>query len=149
MSPEAKGHLIGLLFIAGIAAIGVYVVSIGLGQFGRRASDAPGWVLIAAGAGFLLAACSFALNVVGGIVFGAKVQPDGGLSGEAPHAIRTAQIILSLGVIVMLATVATWVALNPEAGSSTGRKVAFAAGAVTIWLMFAGFAVWRLRRLRR
>ncbi len=149
MTPEAKGHLVGVLFIAAIAAIGLYVVLVGLGQFGRRGGDAPSWVLVAAGAGFLLAAGSFGLSAVGGILYGAKAGPDGRLSDDAPYALRAAQIILSLGVVGVLATVATWVALNPETGSSTGRKVAFAAGAVTVWAMFFGFAVWRLRRLRR
>ena len=98
---------------------------------------------------FLLAAGSFGLSALGGILYGAKAGPDGSLSGDAPYAIRAAQILLSLGVVALLASVATWVAFNPEAGSSTGRKAAFAAGAVTIWLMFAGFAVFRIRQLRR
>jgi len=58
-------------------------------------------------------------------------------------------MLLSLGVIAMLAAVATWVAFNPGEGSSTGRRVAFAIGAIMTWAMFAGFAVWRLRGLRR
>jgi hypothetical protein len=143
------GHLIGLLFIASIAAIGISVVMAGLGRFGRSAGDAPGWVLIAAGGGFLLAAASFALSAIGGIVYGATAKKDGSLSDEAPIAIRATQIVLSLGIVAMLATVSTWVALNPEPDASTSRKFAFAAGAVTIWVMFAGIAIFRLRRLLR
>lgn len=149
MTPEAKGHLLGMLFVAVIAMIGIYLVVIGLGQFGRRTGDAPGWVLLAAGTGFLLAAGSFGLSAAGGILYGAKAEPDGSLSDDAPYAIRTAQIVLSLGIIAMLATVATWVAFNPGDNSSTGRKIAFAAGAFTTWLIFAGFTIWKIRRLRR
>jgi hypothetical protein len=148
MTPEAKGHLLGVLFIAAIAAAGVYMLMIGFGQFGRGRGDAPGWVLIAAGAAFLFAAGSFGLSAAGGL-YGAKAESDGSLSDDAPYAIRCAQIVLSLGIVAMLATVATWVALNPEGGSSTGSKVAFAAGAAMTWAIFLGFAVWRLKRLRR
>jgi len=149
MSSETKGHLIGIVFIAAVAAIGVYMLLIGFGRFGRSAGDAPGWVLIAAGTAFLLAAGSFGLSAVGGIVYGAKAGPDGSLSDDAPTAIRAAQMLLSLGIVAMLATVATWVAFNPEAGSSIGRKVAFAAGAAMTWAILLGFAIWRLRRLKR
>ena len=47
MSDRAKGNLIGLAFVAVIAAIGVYILLAGLGRFGRSPNDAPGWVLIA------------------------------------------------------------------------------------------------------
>lgn len=149
MTPQTKGHRIGALFVAGIAAIGIYIVLAGLGQFGRGRGDAPGWVLIAAGAAFLLAAASTGLNIIGGLLFGAKADRHGKLSDDAPYAIRAAQIVLSLGVIAMLAAVATWVAFNPGEGSSTGRRIAFAIGAIMTWAIFAGFAVWRLRGLRR
>jgi len=149
MTPETKGHLIGVLFVAGIAAIGIYIVLAGLGQFGRGRGDAPGWVLIAAGSAFLLAAASTGMNAVGWFLFGAKADRHGQLSDEAPYGIRAAQILLSLGIIAMLATVATWVAFNPGEGSSTGRRIAFGIGAIMTWTIFAGFAVWRLRGLRR
>jgi len=149
MKPETKGHILGLAFVAVIAAIGVYIVLAGLGRFGHGTGDAPAWVLIGAGGAFLLAAGSFGLNAVAGILLGVRTGRDGSLADDAPYAIRAAQIVLSLGVVAMLASVATWVAFNPEAGSSPGRKAVVAAGAATIWLMFAGFAVWRLRRLRR
>lgn len=149
MTPQTKGNIIGVLFVAGIAAIGIYIVLAGLGKFGRGATDAPGWVLIAAGAAFLFAAASMGLSAVGGIVFGAKAGPDGNLADDAPHAVRATQIFLSLAVVAMLATVATWVALNPEGDASTGRKVAFAAGAIMVWGIFLGFAIWRVRGLRR
>jgi hypothetical protein len=149
MTPQTRGNILGVLFVAAIAAIGIYIVLAGLGKFGRGAADAPGWVLIAAGAAFLFAAASMGLNAVGGIFFGATAGPDGRLSNDAPYAIRAAQILLSLGIVAMLATVATWVALNPEGDASTGRKVAFAAGAVMTWSILFGFAIWRLRGLRR
>jgi hypothetical protein len=149
MTPQTKGNILGILFVAAIAAIGVYIVLAGLGKFGRSTGDAPGWVLVVAGAAFLLAAGSMGLSAVGGIFFGAKAGADGSLSGEAPRAIRTAQIFLSLGIVAMLATVATWVALNPEGDASTGRKFAFAAGAVMTWSILIGCGIWRLRGLRR
>jgi hypothetical protein len=149
MTPQTKGHILGVLFVAAIAAIGIYIVLAGLWKFGRSTGDAPGWVLIAAGAAFLFAAGSMGLSAVGGIFFGATAGPDGKLSDDAPHALRTAQIFLSLGIVAMLATVATWVALNPEGDASTGRKLAFAAGAVMTWSILLGFGIWRLRGLRR
>jgi hypothetical protein len=149
MSPEAKGHLIGVLFVAAIAAIGIYILLIGFGQFGRRTGDAPSWVMIAAGAAFLLAAGSMGLSAIAGLAFGAKAWPDGNLLDDAPYAIRAAQTVLSLGIVAMLATVATWVAFNPAAGSSTGSRIAFAVGAAMTWTIFLGFVIWRLRRLRR
>lgn len=149
MSSQAKGHLIGVLFIAAIAAVGVYIVLAGLGRFGRSSGDAPGWVLVTAGAAFLAAAASFGLSAVGGALYGASARPDGSLSDEAPYGLRAAQIVISLGIVALLASVATWVALHPEPGSSTGRKVAFAAGAAGTWAMFLGFAWWRLSKLKR
>ncbi len=149
MSSQAKGHLIGVLFIAAIAAVGVYIVLAGLGRFGRSSGDAPGWVLVAAGAAFLAAAASFGLSAFGGALYGARARPDGSLSDEAPCGLRAAQIAIGLSIVALLASVATWVALHPEPGSSTGRKVVFAVGAAMVWAIFLGFAVLRLRHLRR
>jgi len=149
MTPETKGNIIGLAFVAIIAAIGLYVVMTGLGRFGRSDGDAPSWVLIAAGSAFLLAASSMALSAIGGIVYGAKANPDGSLTDEAPYAVRALQILLSLGIVAMLVAVASWVALNPEEGSATGRRIALAAGAITVWAIFFGFVIWRLRGLRK
>ncbi len=149
MTPQTKGNIIGVLFVAAIAAIGIYIVLAGLGKFGRSAGDAPGWVLVVAGAAFLFAATSMGLSAVGGIFYGATTGPDGKLSSDAPYAVRAAQIFLSLSIVVMLATVATWVALNPEGDASIGRKVAFATGAMMVWAIFFGFAIWRVRALRR
>jgi hypothetical protein len=147
MQDQTKGNLIGLLFVALVAAIGVYIIYIGLGKFGRGVNDAPGWVMVAAGAAFLFAAASMGLSAIGGIFFGASANRDGSLNESAPKAIRGAQMLLSLGVVAMLATVATWVAFNPGEASGTGSNVAFAAGAVLIWGALLGFAIWRIRRL--
>jgi len=84
MSDETKGNIIGL------------------GRFGRTAGDAPSWVLVAAGAAFLLAAASMGLSAIGGIVFGARAKADGSLSDDAPYAIRAIQVLLSLGIVSML-----------------------------------------------
>jgi len=149
MTPETKGNIIGVLFVAVIAAIGIYIVLVGLGQFGRSASSAPNWVLVVAGAAFLFAGASMGLSAIGGIVYGARAGRDGNLSDDAPSAIRAAQIVLSLGIVALLATVATWVALNPENGASIGRQIAFAAGAIMTWGIFLLFAIYRLRNLRR
>jgi len=149
MPDETKGNLIGLLFVALIAAIGIYIVFAGLGQFGRSANAAPGWVLIAAGAAFLCAAASMGMSAIGGIFFGVKAGRDGSLGEDAPRALRAAQIILGLAIVALLATVATWVAFNPGEPGNTGRQFAFASGAVLVWAIFAGFAFWQLRRLFR
>ncbi len=149
MSDQAKGNLLGLLFVAVIAAIGIYIVYAGLGKLGRAPNDAQGWVLVVAGAAFLFAAASLAMNAIGWFFFGAVAGRDGALTDAAPASLRFIQRVLSLGIVALLATVATWVAFNPEAGASTGRKTAFAAGAALCWAIFAGFAIWKLRRLRR
>jgi hypothetical protein len=149
MPNESKGNFIGLLFVALIAAIGVYIVYAGLGKFGRGPNDAPGWVLIAAGAAFLFAAASMGISAVAYFTTGAKAGRDGSLGDDAPRPLRATQIILSLGVVALLATVATWVAFNPGEPGNTARSLAFASGAVLIWTMFAGFSVWRLRKLFR
>lgn len=147
MSDKTKGNLVGLLFVAVVAGIGAYVVIVGLGKLGRSPSDAPGWVIVVAGMAFLFAAASMGLSAIGGIFFNATAGRDGSLSSDAPYGIRVAQILLSLCVIALLASVATWVALNPEEAAPVGRRIAFAVGAIAIWCMFAGFAFWRLRRL--
>ncbi len=149
MPESTKGNLVGLAFVALIAAIGVYIVAIGLGKFGTNPNDAPGWVLMVAGAAFLFAAASMGMSAIGGIFFGAKAGPDGALTDDAPYPIRLAQILLSLMIVALLAVVATWVAFNPGDASTTGRKIAFAGGAVLVWLIFAGFAYFRLRKLHR
>jgi hypothetical protein len=145
MTDQAKGNLIGLLFVAFIAAIGAYIVYIGLGKLGRGANDAPGWVLVVAGAAFLFAAASKGLNIIGWFFFGARAGADGGLTDSAPYGLRAAQIALSLGVAVLLATVGIWVAFNPESASNPERRVAFAVGAFTIVVMIAGLGFWKLR----
>lgn len=149
MPDETKGNFIGLLFVALIAAIGVYIVYAGLGKFGRGPNDAPGWVLIAAGAAFLSAAASMGMNAIAYFATGAKAGRNGNLGDDAPPLLRAAQIILSLAVVALLATVATWVAFNPGEPGNTGRQLAFASGAILIWTIFAGFAYFRLRKLLR
>lgn len=149
MSDKTKGNLIGLLFVAVVAAIGTYVVIIGFGKLGRNPHDAPGWVILVAGAAFLSAAASMGISAIAYFTTGAKAGRDGSLGDDAPRPLRAAQIILSLGVVALLATVATWVAFNPGEPGNTARSLAFASGAVLIWTMFAGFSVWRLRKLFR
>ncbi|MGE0604479.1 MAG: hypothetical protein AB7O46_11910 [Xanthobacteraceae bacterium] len=148
MTDQIKGNLIGLLFVAAVAAIGIYIVLAGLGMFGRGSKDAPGWVLVAAGGAFLFAAASMGSNAIGGLFFGAKARPDGSLSEDAPYPLRAIQLLLSLGVVAMLATVGTWVAFNPDGGSAS-RNTAFMAGAIITWVIFFGLAFLGLRRLRR
>ena len=148
MRDQAKGNLIGLAFVAGVALIGIYILLAGLGTFGRGKGDAPGWVLVVAGAAFLFAAASIGLNAIGGIFFGARAKPDGSLSDDTPKALRIAQMFLSLGIVALLASVATWVAFNPGEGSAT-RSIVFAIGAVMTWGTFIGFAILGLRRLQR
>lgn len=148
MSDQTKGNVAGLLFVALIAAIGVYIVYAGLGKLGRSANDAPGWVLVVAGGAFLFAAASMAMNAIGWFFFGAATGRDGALTDAAPASLRFAQMLLSLGIVALLATVATWVALNPGEGSAA-RSIVFAIGAVMVWGIFAGFAIWKLRKLRK
>lgn len=148
MRGQAKGSLTGLLFVALIAAIGAYIVYAGLGKLGRSPNDAPGWVLVVAGAAFLFAAASAGLNAAGWFFFGAKAGPDGALTDAAPAPLRLVQMLLSLGIVALLATVATWVALNPGDGSAM-RRIVFGFSAVMTWGILLGFAIWKLRKPRK
>jgi len=143
---ESRGHLIGLLFVALAAALGIYLLLAGLGTFGRGRNDAPGWVLIAAGGAFVFTALSMGLNAIGWYCFGAVAGKDGGLPDHAPYGLRLAQLLLGLGVVALMATVATWVAFNPGPGG-TGRGIVFAIGAGCAWLVFLALAFWKLRKL--
>lgn len=149
MRDETKGNLIGLLFVAVIAAIGIYVVLIGLGKLGRSPHGAPGWVIVVAGAAFLFAAASTGMNALAYFTTGAKAKADGSLDSTAPYPIRAIQLLLSLIVVALLATVATWVAFNPGDGPDNSRNVAFAVGAAIVWIIFLGFAWLALKRLAR
>lgn len=145
---DIRGHLIGVLFIAVIAAIGIYIATRGIGRLSRGPNDAPGWVLAVAGAAFLFAAASMAISAIGGILFGATARRDGSLGDDAPYGLRLAQMLLSLGIVALLASVATWVAFNPGPGGA-GRSIVFAFGAVCAWLIFFALAVWKLRAMHK
>lgn len=148
MSDQTKGNLAGLLFVALIAAIGSYIVYAGLGKLGRSPNDAPGWVMVAAGGAFVFAAASLAMNAIGWFCFGAVAGRDGALNDSAPASLRLVQMLLSLGIVALLATVASWVALNPGEGSAA-RRVVFGLGAVMTWGIFFGAAIWKFRKLRK
>ena len=149
MTNQTKGNLIGLAFVACIAAIGAGIIYVGVGKLGRSGQDAPGWVLVIAGGAFLFADASMSINAIGGSVFGATAGRDGALSADAPYGLRVAQIVLSFAILGMLATVATWVAFNPGEHSSSGQKFAFATAAIVGWLSLIAVGVWRIRRLAR
>jgi len=148
MNDQAKGNLIRSIFVALIAAIGIYIVLAGLGTFGRSARDAPGWVLVVAGTAFLFAAASMAIDVIGSFLLGASARKDGTLTDAAPAPFRLAQMLFSLAIVALLATVATWVAFDAD-DAGTVRKFAFGIGAALCWAIFAGAAIWKLRRLRK
>jgi hypothetical protein len=139
---EILGRRIAYFFAALIGAIGVFLVLTGFELFGRGSGHAPGWVIMLCGLAFLSAAGSMGLSILGG-----ATARDGSLPDSAPFALRLAQTLLSLGIMVMLSSVASWVAFNPGS-AGTGARFAFGAGAALCWLIFLGFAIRALRRLR-
>ena len=142
MTPSAiLGRRIAYFFAALVAAIGGFLVLTGFELFGRS-GNAPGWVIMLGGLAFLSAAGSMALSIIGG-----ATARDGSLPDSAPFALRLTQTLLSLGIMVLLSSVATWVAFNPGNAASMGHRLAFGAGAVLCWLISLGFTIRAIRRL--
>jgi ABC-type transport system involved in multi-copper enzyme maturation permease subunit len=141
--PDPAARRVALAFAAGFALLGLFVMLAGLGVFGRSRGDAPGWIVIVAGAAFVLAAASLALSAIGG-----ATARNGALTGTAPFALRLLQTVLGLGLVALLAVTATWVALHPGDASGWDRRAAFSAGAAVTWIIFVGFALNGLRQLR-
>ncbi|MDO9564541.1 MAG: hypothetical protein Q7J60_23205 [Bradyrhizobium sp.] len=119
---------------------------------------APLWVVGCAGMAFVLAGLSFVLNAPG-----ATLRRNGSLPETSPRPLRIAKDATSLGIIILLALVATWAAVgtgeikttisaggitSQRSGDSTIGRIVFAAGAALCWIfvLFAARQMWRKHR---
>jgi len=152
----------GLLFVV----CGLFPIAIGLGIVTPSPVDPaapPGWVPVAAGLLFVFAGAAVILDygVAGG------VAPDGDLVPGTPFWIRTANLVLGLAIVGMMAAVFGWVAFgrgprafsttlavpffmrhNPHSGELSGR-IAFGFGTILLVAMFLACGVVGVQRLAR
>lgn len=151
---------LGLLF----GAAGTFIVLLALGAFGDPGltEGTPPWVGVAGGLVFVLAG----LAIIVGYAVAGGVASDGDLPPGTPFAVRLVQLLLGLGIVGSLASIASWVAFGPGprrfgggasiggvavgggAGEALGRVV-FGIGAVLCWAILAAMLVVSVKRLRR
>ena len=155
LSPGAA-IVVGLL----MGVMGTIVVLVAGGTFGEHAlSDGtPPWVGVAAGLAFVMA--GLAMIVGYGVAGG--VAPDGDLLPGTPIVVRLVQTALGVGIVAMLASIASWIAFGPGVRHFTGTglfmgrvvdemlgRVVFGIGAVLAWAFMAALIVVSIKRLRR
>ena len=146
-------------------ALGLVIILVALGVFGEgRPSDGtPPWVGVCAGLAFALA--GLALMVGYGVAGG--VGPDGDVPPGTPFFVRLVQYTIGIGIIVMMASIGSWIAFGPGtrhfsgggsvggvsvgggAASETFGRVMFGIGAVLCWAFAVVMVVVSIRRLRR
>jgi len=119
---------------------------------------APLWVVGCAGMAFVLAGLTFALNAPY-----ATIRRNGSLPETSPRSLRIARDATALGIVVLLALVASWAALgtgeirttisaggatSQRSGDSTIGRIVFGAGAALCWIFVAFVArqIWRKHR---
>jgi hypothetical protein len=139
--------------------VGTIVTLVALGTFGdgHLSDGTPPRVGIAAGVLFLLA--GLAIIVGYGIAGGA--MPNGDLPPGTPRVVRVVQTALGLGIVAVLASIASWIAfgagprhfsghgplISGAVSEMLGRAV-FGVGAVLMWAFMAALVVISVRRLR-
>jgi hypothetical protein len=136
--------------------IGVFIV---LSAFGiipsRGSSDGGRWIGVIAGMAFVFGGLAVVIQTC------AKASPDGVLPSNAPAWVGTTLYLLSLGIVMSLGAIGTWIAFGPgerEFGipipflpgwlNEPVGRAAFGAGAVLIWIVLIPMAVVGARRLR-
>src|SRR4051794_607748 len=144
-------------------ACGVVPVLGGLGVINvHSAPDVARWVVVAAGAMFMLGG----LAIINGYALWGAPTADGDLAADAPFAARLAQLLLGATMVALMFVVFAWVAFGPgqrhfsasisvpgmstnaRSSERTGRIV-FGTGAVLIGLFFVAATVSGARRLMR
>ena len=153
--------VVGLL----CGGIGLVIILVALGAFGeaRLTDGTPPWVGVCAGLAFALA--GLALMVGYGVAGG--VGPDGDVLPGTPFFVRLVQYTVGIGIIVMLASIGSWIAFGPGprhfsggvsvggvsvgggAANETLGRVMFGIGAVLCWAFVAVMVVVSIKRLRR
>ncbi len=146
-------------------AVGAWVVLVAAGVLPANTTaeaQAPGWVIAAVGLSFMF--CGAAVIV--GFAVAGGVGPNGDLAPGTPFAIRLLHNFFGLGIIGLLAAVASWIAFGAGERRFSGSisfpvttrffpvhaspgRVAFVVGAVLLWIIFAGYIFTAARRLLR
>lgn len=145
--------------------MGTFCILMALGVFGDSglSEGTPPWVGVCAGLVFVLGG----LAVIVGYGIAGGAGPDGDLVPGTPFVVRLVQTLLGLGITVLLALIATWVAFGPGARHFTGAgsiggvavgggsigelfgRVVFGLGAVLVWAFAIVMLVVSVKRLRR
>lgn len=125
----------------------------------RLSGDTPGWLAVAAGSTFLLAAGALAIDALAG-----GIGPDGSLPAGASPTLRAAQSLCGFGIVVLFAVITSWIAfgkgerhfsislplpviLGGRARNDRFGRFAFGTVAVVLWLVVILTSLSRLRRL--
>ena len=147
--------VIGLL--CGAMGTLVMLLALGAGE-GRMSDGTPPWVLVCGGLAFVLAG----LAIIVGYGIAGGVTPDGDLLPGTPFAVRLVQYLLGLGIVALLASIASWVAFGGGSRHFAGSgpfisgavnealgRTAFGIGAALAWAFMALMIVVSVKRLRR
>lgn len=147
--------VIGVFF----GVMGTIVILIARGAFGpgHLSDGTPPWVGIAAGALFVLG--GLALIVGYGVAGG--VAANGDLPPGTSRGVRFVQTALGLGIIALLASIASWIAFGAGSRHFRGSgpfisgpvnemlgRAMFGIGAVLMWLFMAVILIVAVNRLR-
>ena len=150
----------GAVFLAVVCvACGAFPVLGGLGVIPiRLENQTPGWIAVAAGSTFLLAAGALLVDAMAG-----GIGPDGNLPPGTSPRLRAAQNLCGFGIVVLFAAVASWIAFGKgerhfsttlslpfmwttRASGDTSGRWAFGAMAVVLWIVVITVCANRLRR---
>jgi len=144
-------------------ACGVVPILAGLGVIDTHpAPDVARWVVVAAGAMFVLAG----LAIINGNALWGAPAADGDLAADAPFAAKLTQYLLGTSIIGLMFAVFAWIAFGPgqrqfsssvsiggattsAPGSAHTGRIMFGVGAVLMGLFFVAAAVSGAKRLIR
>jgi hypothetical protein len=153
MSHRAPPSRRTLIVIGAItAALGLYFALAGLGIVPPPGkANAPGWVVMLAGAVFLFGGIAVVLGAWAG-----ADSKSGELPASVPQWLRATQSLLGLVIVLSFALIGTWIAVGPGERrftgaipiGDTGGRIVFGIGAAMVWLFAVALARRALRQLR-
>ena len=148
-----------MLLAAVCVTSGAFPILGGLGLIPiRLANDTPGWVAVAAGSTFLLAAGVLVVDAIAG-----GIGPDGELPPGAGVGLHAAQSVFGFGIVVLFAVITSWIAFGKgerhftttlslpfmwarrASGDASGRW-AFGTAAILLWIVVAVVCANAIRR---
>lgn len=151
----------GALLLALVCvASGVFPILAGVGIVPiRLENDTPGWIAVAAGSTFLLAGGALVVDALAG-----GIGPGGDLPAGTKPGLRAAQNVCGFGIVVLFATIASWIAFGKgerhftttislpfmwarQSHSDASGRWAFGACAVLLWIVVLAVSVKSARRL--